>query len=151
MGMYLGDAMYEFRLQSGDWPDCDLTWSGSLDGLRESLREALLRDGLAFSYWDGNGEADASVMNLGAPVPCGGLAAVALVPGWVQWRSTRTPKPGRVWTLGEELAAWISDVPWITDSFTATVSLTWLSARGTGDVEGGLLYPEPDSEETSIE
>ncbi|MEV6400573.1 hypothetical protein AB0M39_38330 [Streptomyces sp. NPDC051907] len=140
---YFGDAVFRIVLQSGDWPGCDLVGDGSLDGLRESLQAALMREGLDFTYKDITDNAAASVLSVSMPVPCGAMDPTADVPGMVVWRSNRVPKPGVVWTLGEKLAGWLSEVPWVTDDFTAMVGLTSLSVRETMGNEPGPLWPKP--------
>lgn len=141
---YLGDAVFRVALQTGDWPGCDLVGDGSLDHLRESLADALLREGLTFTYTDlGKDTATATVVSVSAPVPCGAMEPTADVSGMVVWRSNRVPKPGVVWTLGAELAEWLSAVPWVTEEFTAMVGLVSLSVRETLGNEPGQLWPQP--------
>lgn len=150
MRTYYGDAVFRVVLQSGSWPGCDLVGDGSLDDLRESLAQALMRDGLTFTYWDMYDNATARVVSVGGPVPCGAMGPSVNLPGMVVWQADRVPKPGQVWTLGQKLSEWITGVPWVTGGFTATIGLRSLSVRETSANEPGQLWPEFGSEETSI-
>lgn len=147
MRTYFADATFRLALQSGDWPTCGSELNDVTAGLRAELSQALLRDAPEFFYDDEMDEATAQVVSVVAAMPCGSQSPVTEVAGMVVYQSTRTPKPGRVWSLGEALAEWLRAVPFVTDDFTVMVGLTGLRVRESMASEGGVLWPPPEAEE----
>ncbi len=146
MRPYYADATFRLALQSGNWPPCGGELIGSTEALREQLSQALMREGLEFFYEDERDEASAEVVSVVAALPCGEQPPVVEVSGMVVYQATRPPKPGRVWTLGREVADWLTGVPLVTDDFTVMVGLTGLHVRESAAGEGGPLWPPPAEE-----
>lgn len=142
MRAYGGDATFQFRLQTGDWPSCDV----DLTEAYQTLQAALVRDGFSFAYEDVSGqEVQVKVQGVTAPVPCGDMPAEPEMPGAIRWLASAPPRPGQSWGLGEALAGWLSAVPVVLADLTFMVGLEGLTVWESAAGAPGPLWPNPDA------